>query len=150
MNSPILVWMLYLNHEVSTLTEECEKCYELIHKTVLHAKNIPSNLFHGESLRLFAFPATRLGSGAACAPSRGLLLLELPYVRFSPHGNALPETSSSAFQHIVPAPNTLAEDEVLAQDDSVPKPAPLPSPLPPAGGILARFGPRCLPQPSSA
>lgn len=49
MNSPILVWMLYLNREVST--EEYEKCYELIHNTVPHAKNIPSNPSSGESLR---------------------------------------------------------------------------------------------------
>lgn len=49
MNSPILVWMLYLNREVTT--EEYEKCYELIHNTVPHAKNIPSNPSSGESLR---------------------------------------------------------------------------------------------------
>ncbi|KAF8487015.1 hypothetical protein DFH94DRAFT_10814 [Russula ochroleuca] len=49
MNSPILVWMLYLNREVTT--EEYEKCYELIHNTVPHAKNIPSNPNSGESLR---------------------------------------------------------------------------------------------------
>jgi len=49
MNSPILVWMLYLNREVTT--EEYEKCYELVHNTVPHAKNIPSNPTSGESLR---------------------------------------------------------------------------------------------------
>ncbi|KAI0246334.1 hypothetical protein BJV78DRAFT_1286524 [Lactifluus subvellereus] len=49
MNSPILVWMLYLNREVTT--EEYEKCYELVHNTVPHAKNIPSNPSSGESLR---------------------------------------------------------------------------------------------------
>ncbi|KAI9435831.1 hypothetical protein H4582DRAFT_2168386 [Lactarius indigo] len=49
MNSPILVWMLYLNREVTT--EEYEKCYELIHNTVPHAKNIPANPSSGESLR---------------------------------------------------------------------------------------------------
>jgi 4'-phosphopantetheinyl transferase len=52
MNSPILVWMLYLNREVTK--EEYEKCYELIHNTVPHAKNIPSNPSSGESLRRFA------------------------------------------------------------------------------------------------
>lgn len=67
MNSPILVWMLYLNREVTTevpsnlfffllppsptLSKEYEKCYELIHNTVPHAKNIPSNPSSGESLR---------------------------------------------------------------------------------------------------
>ncbi|KAI0298978.1 hypothetical protein B0F90DRAFT_1729736 [Multifurca ochricompacta] len=49
MNSPILVWMLYLNREVTT--EEYEKCYELVHNTVPHAKSIPSNPSSGESLR---------------------------------------------------------------------------------------------------
>ncbi|KAH9986196.1 hypothetical protein BJV74DRAFT_542271 [Russula compacta] len=49
MNSPILVWMLYLNREVTT--EEYEKCFELVHSTVPHAKNIPSNPTSGESLR---------------------------------------------------------------------------------------------------
>ena len=70
MNSPILVWMLYLNREVSTevrsfpfvlflagdlssCPKEYEKCYELIHNTVPHAKNIPSNPSSGESLRSF-------------------------------------------------------------------------------------------------
>ena len=66
MNSPILVWMLYLNREVTTevrhllfflviprqtFLKEYEKCYELIHNTVPHAKNIPSNPSSGESLR---------------------------------------------------------------------------------------------------
>jgi 4'-phosphopantetheinyl transferase len=79
MNSPILVWMLYLNREVTTevsiplfphrhifspLTffcssttrlKEYEKCYELIHNTVPHAKNIPSNPTSGESLRSLSF-----------------------------------------------------------------------------------------------
>jgi len=41
--------MLYLNREVTT--EEYEKCYELVHNTVPHAKNIPSNPTSGESLR---------------------------------------------------------------------------------------------------
>ena len=81
MNSPILVWMLYLNREVTTEVstlflrhrhtpfhlprprrffllflnrlhvKEYEKCYELVHNTVPHAKNIPSNPTSGESLR---------------------------------------------------------------------------------------------------
>jgi 4'-phosphopantetheinyl transferase len=87
MNSPILVWMLYLNREVTTEVsiflfphrhiffpfpslfpfpglncplKEYEKCYELIHNTVPHAKNIPSNPTSGESLRSFApFPISR-------------------------------------------------------------------------------------------
>jgi hypothetical protein len=33
------------------------------------------------------------------------------------------------------------------QVNSTPEPAPLPSPLPPTGGILTHFGPCCLPQP---
>jgi len=41
--------MLYLNREVTT--EEYEKCFELVHNTVPHAKNIPSNPSSGESLR---------------------------------------------------------------------------------------------------
>ena len=79
MNSPILVWMLYLNREVTTEVrssfhffffcpisvlaahrqKEYEKCYELIHNTVPHAKNIPSNPSSGESLRSLAL--SRLG-----------------------------------------------------------------------------------------
>ncbi|TFY66781.1 hypothetical protein EVG20_g4319 [Dentipellis fragilis] len=49
MNSPLLVWMLYLNREVTT--EEYERCYELIHKTVPHARTIAHNPTSGESLR---------------------------------------------------------------------------------------------------
>ncbi len=91
MNSPILVWMLYLNREVTTEVrdksfsrfffsiillnpsslKEYEKCYELIHNTVPHAKNIPSNPSSGESLRS---PFLRLGPSShnfnlSCRPN---------------------------------------------------------------------------------
>ncbi|TFY83476.1 hypothetical protein EWM64_g547 [Hericium alpestre] len=49
MNSPLLVWMLYINREVTPV--EYERCYDLIQKTVPHARNIPKQPTSGDSLR---------------------------------------------------------------------------------------------------
>jgi hypothetical protein len=46
-----------LSPALNCFLKEYEKCYELIHNTVPHAKSIPSNPNSGESLRSFAlFP----------------------------------------------------------------------------------------------
>ncbi|KAI0311514.1 hypothetical protein OF83DRAFT_1150540, partial [Amylostereum chailletii] len=49
-NTPILVWMLYLNREVQP--EEYQACYDLIHGTVPHCANVPHQPTSGESMRM--------------------------------------------------------------------------------------------------
>jgi 4'-phosphopantetheinyl transferase len=60
MNSPLLVWMLYLNHEITE--EEYEECYRIVHDTIPHCASIAYQPRSGESIRpchLLRLPSMR-------------------------------------------------------------------------------------------